>query len=164
MTNCRTVGSPRNSQLPIANGRWPMEEESACNERLEAPPPLRLSSGVLTRPKVLLRIEAGLDLVLSLIFYQYLHANWILFVVLLLAPDLAILGYIGGTRIGTICYNLIHTFAGPFLLIGYSCLTGSMWLLPYALIWTSHIGLDRMLGFGLKYPTEFRDTHLKNSQ
>jgi hypothetical protein len=141
-----------------------MAEERGSDERLEAPPPRRLSSGVLTRPKVLLRIEGGLDLVLSLIFYQYLHANWILFVVLLLAPDLAILGYIGGTRIGTICYNLIHTFAGPFLLIGYSCLTGSMWLLPYALIWTSHIGLDRMLGFGLKYPTEFRDTHLKNSQ
>ena len=119
---------------------------------------------MLSRPKVLLRIEGGLDLVLSLIFYQYLHANWILFVVLLLAPDLAILGYLGGTRIGTMCYNLIHTFAGPFLLIGYSWLTGSMWLLPYALIWTSHIGLDRMLGFGLKYPTEFRDTHLKNSQ
>ncbi len=141
-----------------------MAEGRACNERLEAPPPLRLSSGVLTRPKVLLRIEGGLDLVLSLIFYQYLHANWILFVVLLLAPDLAILGYVGGTRIGTICYNLIHTFAGPFLLIGYSCLTGSMWLLPYALIWTSHIGLDRMLGFGLKYPTEFRDTHLRNDK
>src|SRR5260370_31583017 len=111
-----------------------MAEEKGRNERLEAPPPLRLSSGVLTRPKVLLRIEGGLDLVLSLIFYQYLHANWILFVVLLLAPDLAILGYVGGTRIGTICYNLIHTFAGPFFLFGYSCLTGSMWLFPYAFI------------------------------
>jgi hypothetical protein len=141
-----------------------MAEEGAWNERLEAPPPLRLSLDVFTRPKVLLRIEGGLDLVLSLVFYQYLHANWILFVVLLLAPDLAILGYVGGIRLGTICYNLIHTLAGPFLLIGYSCLTGTMWLLPYALIWTSHIGLDRMLGFGLKYPTEFRDTHLKNSQ
>ena len=141
-----------------------MAQESACNERLEAPPLLRLSSGVLTRPKALLRIEGGLDLVLSLIFYQYLHANWILFVVLLLAPDLAILGYLGGTRIGTICYNLIHTFAGPSLLIAYAYFTGLLWLLPYALIWTAHIGLDRMLGFGLKYPTEFRDTHLRNSR
>jgi hypothetical protein len=94
-----------------------MAEEGACNERLEAPPPLRLSLDVLTRPKVLLRIEGGLDLVLSLVFYQYLHANWILFVVLLLAPDLAILGYVGGIRLGTICYNLIHTLAGPFLLM-----------------------------------------------
>jgi uncharacterized protein DUF4260 len=118
-----------------------MAEESAGNESLEAPPPLRLSSGVFTRPKLLLRIEGGLELALSLIFYQDLHANWILFVVLLLAPDLAILGYVGGIRLGTMCYNLIHTFAGPFLLIGYSCLTGSMWLLPYALIWTVCSGL-----------------------
>jgi hypothetical protein len=124
----------------------------------------RLTSGVLTRPKILLQIEGGLELVLSLIFYQYLHANWILFVVLLLVPDLAMLGYLGGIKIGTICYNLIHTFAGPFLLIGYAYLTELLWLLPYALIWTAHIGLDRMLGFGLKYPTEFRDTHLRNSR
>ena len=98
---------------------------------------------------------------LSLVFYQYLHASWILFVVLLLVPDLAMLGYLGGIRLGTICYNLIHTLAGPFLLIAYAYLTGSLWLLSYTLIWIAHIGLDRTLGFGLKFPTEFRDTHLK---
>ena len=119
-----------------------------------------LSSGVFTKPGFLLRLEGGLDLALSLIFYQAIHANWLLFVVLLLVPDLSMLGYLRGVRLGTICYNLVHTLIGPFLLIAYAYLTRSLWVLPYALIWTAHIGLDRVLDFGLKYPTGFRDTHL----
>ena len=47
------------------------------------------------------------------------------------------------------------------LLIGFAILKKSPWLLAYGLIWTSHIGLDRLLGFGLKYPTRFNDTHLQ---
>jgi uncharacterized protein DUF4260 len=90
-------------------------------------------------------------------------ASWILFVVLLLLPDLAMLGYLRGVRLGTICYNLVHTLIGPFLLIAYAFLGKSFWLLPYGLIWTSHIGLDRLLGFGLKYPTRFNDTHLQHT-
>ena len=120
----------------------------------------RLRSGVFTKPEILLRIEGVFDLALSLIFFQAIHGNWLLFVLLLLAPDLAMLGYLRGARIGTVCYNLVHTLAVPFLIIAYAYLTKSLWLLPYALIWTAHIGLDRMLGFGLKYPTGFRDTHL----
>jgi hypothetical protein len=38
-----------------------------------------------------------------------------------------------------------------------------MWLLPYGLIWIVHIGMDRMLGFGLKYPTGFKETHLQRA-
>jgi hypothetical protein len=117
-------------------------------------------SGVLSKPALLLRIEGGFDLALSLIFYQAIDANWLLFVLLLLAPDIAIVGYLRGVQVGTICYNLVHTLVGPFLLIAYAYLTSSPWLLPYALIWTAHIGADRMLGFGLKYPAGFRNTHL----
>ena len=115
---------------------------------------------MFTKPQILLRIEGAFDLALSIIFYQATGADWLLFVLLFLVPDLAILGYLRSVRLGTVGYNLVHTFAGPFITIAYAYLTGSLWLLPYALIWTAHIGLDRMLGFGLKYPTRFRDTHL----
>jgi hypothetical protein len=118
-------------------------------------------TGALGKPALLLRIEGGLDLALSLIFYQAIHANWLLFVVLLLVPDLAMLGYLRTVRLGTICYNLVHSLTVPFLLIAYAYLTRSLCLLAYGLIWTAHIGLDRMLGFGLKYPSGFRDTHLR---
>ena len=30
-----------------------------------------------------------------------------------------------------------------------------------ALIWLAHIEVDRLLGYGLKYATAFRDTHLQ---
>ena len=121
---------------------------------------LHLSSGVFTKPEILLRIEGALDLALSLIFFEAIHGSWLLFILLLLVPDLAMLGYLRGARLGTVCYNLVHTLVGPFLIVAYAYLTKSLWLLPYALIWTAHIGLDRMLGFGLKYPTRFGDTHL----
>ena len=117
---------------------------------------LHLSSGVFTKPEILLRIEGAFDLALSLIFFQAIQGNWLLFILLLLVPDLAMLGYLRSARLGTVCYNLAHTLAGPFLIVAYAYLTKSLWLLPYALIWTAHIGLDRMLGFGLKYPTRFR--------
>jgi hypothetical protein len=73
------------------------------------------------------------------------------------------LGYLRGARSGAAWYNLVHTLSGPIILIGYAFLGKSTWLLPYGLIWTSHIGLDRLLGFGLKYPTRFNDTHLQRA-
>ena len=115
---------------------------------------------MFTRPEILLRIEGAFDLALSLIFFETIQGNWLPFILLLLGPDLAMLGYLRGARLGTICYNLAHTLVGPFLIVAYAYLMKSLWLLPYALIWTAHIGLDRMLGFGLKYPTRFSDTHL----
>ena len=116
---------------------------------------------MFTKPGTLLRIEGGSVLALSILCYREVNASWVLFVVLLLAPDLAMLGYLRGVQIGTVCYNLVHTLAGPLFLIGYAVLQRSPWLLAYGLIWTSHIGLDRLLGFGLKYPTRFNDTHLQ---
>jgi hypothetical protein len=116
---------------------------------------------MLTKPGTVLRIEGGCVLALSILCYREVDANWILFIALLLVPDLAILGYLRGVRVGTVLYNLVHTLTGPFLLIGYAILEKTPWLLPYGLIWSSHIGLDRLLGFGLKYPTRFNDTHLQ---
>jgi hypothetical protein len=116
---------------------------------------------MFTKPGILLRIEGGCVLALSILCYREVNASWILFVALLLLPDLAMLGYLRGVHVGTVLYNLVHSLTGPFLLIGYAVLERSPWLFSYGLIWTSHIGLDRLLGFGLKYPTRFNDTHLQ---
>jgi hypothetical protein len=69
-------------------------------------------------------------------------------------------GYFAGVRIGAIAYNAIHTYLGPLFLAGCSFCIGNHTCLLIALIWMAHIGFDRMLGFGLKYPTRFKDTHL----
>lgn len=117
---------------------------------------------MLNRPGILLRIEGCAILAVSVILYRELHFSWLLFAILLLAPDLSMIGYLGGVKIGASFYNIVHTLAAPLLLIGFSVLTSRFSLLPYGLIWTAHIGMDRMLGFGLKYPTNFKDTHLQH--
>jgi hypothetical protein len=116
-----------------------------------------------TRPALLLRMEGGAVLATSLLCYQETHSSWLVFAALLLAPDLSLAGYWTGMKIGARVYNLVHTLTGPLVLIGYSIFAMHFWLLPYGLIWTSHIGMDRMLGFGLKYPTRFNDTHLQRT-
>ena len=116
---------------------------------------------VLTRPSLLLRAEGGMVFGASLLLYGELRASWVLFVVLVLAPDLSMLGYLLGLRFGTALYNLVHALVVPLLLIALSIFYQQFWLLPYGLIWTAHIGLDRLLGFGLKYPTRFSDTHFE---
>ncbi|NIP81670.1 MAG: DUF4260 family protein [Gemmatimonadetes bacterium] len=91
--------------------------------------------------------------------YIALDASWLLFALLLLAPDLSMLGYLAGPRTGAGAYNLVHLYLWPagLLVLGIS---GAPWALPPAAIWAAHIGLDRALGFGLKRPGGFRDTHL----
>ncbi len=111
-------------------------------------------------PAVLVRIEGAVMLALSILLYGLNGNSWLLFVVLFLVPDLSMLGYLGGPRIGAVSYNLFHTYAPPGLLAAFGLLTGSSLLASVALIWFSHIGFDRMVGFGLKYPTGFFDTHL----
>jgi hypothetical protein len=97
----------------------------------------------------------------SLLLYGEARARWILFVALVLLPDLSMLGYLSGARLGAAIYNVFHTLVAPLLLIGFSVTLKQLWLVPYGLIWTAHIGIDRLLGYGLKYPTRFRDTHLQ---
>lgn len=84
-----------------------------------------------------------------------------LFAVLFLSPDLFMVGYLVNARIGAAVYNLVHTLFAPAVLIAIAVLLSKWQLLPFLLIWTAHIALDRMLGFGLKYPTRFKDTHLQ---
>lgn len=117
---------------------------------------------MLTKAAFLLRLEGASVLGLSIFFYHQNHASWILFAVLFLSPDLFMLGYLVNPQIGAAVYNSVHTLFGPGVLIAIAILASKWQLLPFALIWTAHIGFDRMLGYGLKYPTRFKDTHLQH--
>ncbi len=86
--------------------------------------------------------------------------SWLLFAVLLLAPDLSMLGYLAGPRIGALSYNLAHSAIGPAVLAGIAWLLAGDIALQIALIWAFHIAADRALGYGLKLTTSFQDTHL----
>jgi hypothetical protein len=117
---------------------------------------------MLTRPAILLHLEEAVLLLLTLFAYQHLHASWLLFAILFLTPDLFMLGYLINPRIGSAAYNLVHTLTLPFALLLTSYIKHWPFTEAIALIWTAHIALDRLLGYGLKYPTYFKDTHLQH--
>jgi hypothetical protein len=116
---------------------------------------------MLTRPRVLLHLEGAAILAVALFFYQQLHASWLLFGLLFLVPDLSMIGFAAGARVGAAAYNFFHTEVLPFLLAIVAAWARHPRVLTIALIWVSHIGFDRLLGYGLKYPTHFKDTHLQ---
>ena len=111
-------------------------------------------------PGRLLRLEGLALFVGALIVYFDQGYGWPLLVVLFLAPDLSFASYLAGARTGSWVYNAAHTTVGPIALAAVGVFNNTDWCVQLALIWLAHIGLDRLLGYGLKYPTAFKDTHL----
>jgi len=97
---------------------------------------------------------------LSIFLISQLHYAWYWWLVWILAPDLSMLAYLGGNRVGAIGYNVVH-HKGVAILV---YLAGWYWLQPaveYAgLILLGHSSMDRAMGYGLKYFSGFQDTHL----
>jgi len=117
---------------------------------------------MLTKPRWLLQLEGFLILATAAYFYHAGHYRWWVFALLFLAPDIFMLGYLKDARVGSVLYNLVHTMTGPLLLLAGALVFASPVWIPYGLIWLAHIGFDRTLGYGLKYPTFFKDTHLQH--
>lgn len=112
-------------------------------------------------PGLLLRLEGAAVLAGSLVLYFDQGYGWLALVLLALAPDLAAVGYAAGPKVGAVAYDIAHTEALPIALGVAGVLATEERLVQLALIWLTHIGADRLLGYGLKYPTAFRDTHLQ---
>jgi hypothetical protein len=120
----------------------------------------RHAGAVEGMPRLLLRIE-GLGLALAALYaYHRIGASWWLFAALILVPDVSFAGYLVNTRVGAIAYNTMHVTLGPLILGALGFLLPSFDLIAVALIWAVHIGVDRALGYGLKYGAGFGLTHL----
>jgi hypothetical protein len=117
---------------------------------------------MLTRPRWILHLEGAAIFAAALYFFHAGHYHWWVFAVLFLFPDLFMLGYLKDAVWGSAAYNAVHTLTGPLLLLGVALIALAPQCIPYGLIWLAHIGFDRALGYGLKYPTSFRDTHLQH--
>ena len=111
-------------------------------------------------PALLLRAEALAGLAFAVGFYAWRDGSPLLFAALFLAPDLAAVGYAAGRRVGTVAYNLAHTWSVPLVLLGAGLLGDKSTVVAVATIWLAHIAFDRLIGYGLKYPTAFKETHL----
>lgn len=111
-------------------------------------------------PLLLLRLEALAALVAAVLAYRALGGGWAHFAWLFLLPDLSMLAYLAGKRVGSVAYNAAHSYLGPVVLATLGQALALPDCLLLALIWVAHIGMDRALGYGLKYATSFGDTHL----
>jgi hypothetical protein len=110
--------------------------------------------------RTLLRLE-GLTLFASMtLLYAVWGGSWWIYGVLFLVPDLSFLAYLAGPKIGAIAYNVMHSYMGPMAMMTVGFGFAPPLVLSIAIIWLAHIGLDRALGYGLKYAAGFGFTHL----
>jgi hypothetical protein len=107
-----------------------------------------------------LRAEGIVALAWGAVIWLLLHQPLPLFALLLFVPDVSMLGYLRGPHAGAILYNVVHNWAtaGIVLFLGLLGQSGEVILVGAILL--AHVGVDRALGYGLKYPTAFQDTHL----
>jgi hypothetical protein len=112
-------------------------------------------------PRVLLHAEGVAVAVAAVALYFHADYPWWLLVALVLAPDLSMVGYLAGPVIGAASYDVAHTYVLPVVLVAVGVIAGADTAVQLGLIWFIHIGVDRALGYGLKYPTGFKDTHLQ---
>ena len=110
--------------------------------------------------KRLLQLEGLALFALSVALYVEAGAGWKLFAILILVPDLSMLFYIAGSRIGSYAYNAMHSTILPIAVTAFGVFMSQPLATDVGLIWVAHVGIDRALGFGLKYASSFGDTHL----
>ena len=107
-----------------------------------------------------LRLEALTVTAAGLMVWAGMGGGWVWFVLLILVPDVSLVGYVWGARIGAAMYNAAHNYALPLLFGVVGGALDHRLLVLMSSLWITHIGIDRTLGYGLKYVTSFADTHL----
>lgn len=110
--------------------------------------------------KNLLKSEELLQFLGAIAVLTQLDFPWWYFPALLFLPDVSMLGYLISPRLGALTYNFGHhkglavalDLAGVWLKSPGLELTG--------IILFAHSSFDRLMGYGLKYPDQFKHTHL----
>jgi hypothetical protein len=110
--------------------------------------------------KNLIKIEELFLLIGAIYYFSLTEFEWWWFLVLILLPDISMLGYLVSTKVGAFTYNLFHHRGIAILIWGIGLLIGSTWIELIGVICFAHIAMDRVLGYGLKFSDHFKHTHL----
>ena len=110
--------------------------------------------------KIILKWEELALFALSIYGLYDMHVQWWVYLLLLLGPDISMLGYAAGNRAGAISYNFFHHKGIAAVLLIAGCLSGSRVLQVAGMVLFGHSCMDRTMGYGLKYFTGFKFTHL----
>ena len=133
---------------------------TSINPIANIPKNANVSYLTLSTPKLMLHIEGTTLLGLALFLYAMQGYAWSTFWLLLLVPDLSFVPYMLNRQLGTFVYNALHTITLPLALVAFATMTDWTFGIQLALIWLAHIGVDRTVGYGLKYVDSFKNTHL----
>lgn len=107
-----------------------------------------------------LRLEGVAAFIAGLALYGWLGGPWLALLPFLLVPDLSAVGYLRGPRLGAFTYNVVHNWALGLAVLGIGLGTDIVPIAIAGAILITHVGMDRAVGYGLKLPTSFQDTHL----
>jgi hypothetical protein len=107
-----------------------------------------------------LRLEGVAAFIAGVALYLTQDGSWLLLLPLLLLPDVSMVGYLRGPRLGAVLYNAVHNWALGLAVLGAGVATETTVLVLAGAILVAHVGMDRAAGYGLKLPTSFQDTHL----
>lgn len=115
---------------------------------------------VTSKPKIWLRLEGLVLLISTIVLFSGQNQKWWLYPALLLVPDIFMLGYLRNNSVGAFFYNLGHSYFLPVIVIYTGWQLQNSLSIAIGLIWLGHIGWDRFFGYGLKYDSGFKVTHL----
>lgn len=110
--------------------------------------------------KTLLKTEELAEALFALAVFAHLPYAWWVLPATFLLPDLSMAGYLAGPRAGAFCYNVAHHKALALAVGAAGWGLEQPVLLLAGTVLFFHSAFDRVLGYGLKYATGFRDTHL----
>ncbi len=110
--------------------------------------------------KNILKLEELGMFCLSIILFNMLGYSWWLYVLLILTPDISMIGYLINPNVGAISYNIFHHKGIAILLYLIGTFTFNYIFILAGIIIFGHSSIDRFLGYGLKYPDAFKHTHL----
>jgi hypothetical protein len=108
----------------------------------------------------ILKVEGLFEGLFGLMAFAATGESWWLFAAVIMLPDLSVVAYLAGPRIGAALYNACHTTIGPAILAAVALHLGAIMWAAVAAAWFVHIGVDRALGYGLKSTRGFKDTHM----
>ncbi|MEM7297445.1 MAG: DUF4260 domain-containing protein, partial [Bacteroidota bacterium] len=110
----------------------------------------------------LIKVEELAMFLVSIFFFAQLDYAWWVYVALILAPDIGMVGYAASTKIGAMTYNLFHHKGIAIAIWVAGIYAGSSDLQLAGIILFGHSSMDRLLGYGLKFSDSFKHTHLGN--
>ena len=110
--------------------------------------------------KNLIRLEEIAMLCISIYVLYLLKADWWFYLLMLLGPDISMLGYLAGPKVGAFTYNLFHHKLISIAVFIAGVITSTWILQVIGIILFGHSSMDRIFGYGLKYNSAFSDTHL----